>query len=157
MGVWLTGHSMGAAVATVGMFHLANRGFSVQQSYVFESPRVGNSAWGRHFAERVQSPVPLFRITHKYDPVVHVPPQSVGYAHVGAEVYYEPSWSSQPLRHVICEGSEDKSCSNRYSDTDISNWNFNDHCASPLSPGNVFCQPSSSVCSASRSINTESS
>merc|ERR1711920_267872 len=90
----VTGHSLGAAVSTLGMFHLQRKGYNVVQGYVFESPRVGNRAWSAAFQKAFGREVPVFRVTHSHDVVPRVPPQLHGlhlgfdYTHVASEVFY---------------------------------------------------------------------
>jgi hypothetical protein len=79
--IWMTGHSLGAALATLA----ADRLSDVQGLYVFGSPAVGDRAFAEAF------PVNAFRIVHHRDIVARVPPfgsrpdQVQGdYVHVGA-------------------------------------------------------------------------
>jgi pimeloyl-ACP methyl ester carboxylesterase len=62
--IWMTGHSLGAALATLA----ADRLGDVQGLYVFGSPAVGD----RTFADAF--PVNAFRIVHHRDIVARVPP-----------------------------------------------------------------------------------
>jgi len=59
-----------------------------------------------------------YRLTHHRDPVPHVPLQSMGFQHVGTEVFYDEDNDS----YKVCDGSgEDSSCSNQYwAETSIS-------------------------------------
>lgn len=63
--IWMTGHSMGGALATLA----ADRLGDVQGLYVFGSPAVGD----RGFADAFR--VSAFRIVHDRDIVARVPPQ----------------------------------------------------------------------------------
>jgi hypothetical protein len=69
--VWFTGHSLGAAVATLAA---ALHG-SVQGLYTFGSPKVGNFRFSRHFAVRT------FRFVNNMDIITQLPP--FFYSHVG--------------------------------------------------------------------------
>jgi hypothetical protein len=78
---WCTGHSLGAAIATLAVDRLArgeaSNKFEVQGLYTYGSPRVGNAAF-------VNS-IPLsniYRYVHHRDIVTTVPPPGF-YAHVG--------------------------------------------------------------------------
>eukprot|EP00439_Symbiodinium_sp_Y106_P003660 s6715_g1.t1 len=131
--ILLTGHSLGAAVATIGMYMLQLRGYSVGLSYNFESPRVGNEAFHDAFDVMFGRKVDLWRITRSRDPVPHVPPLPI-YHHVGSEAYF-PKDAKEP---VVCLESEDSKCADRYSllETLIFGW---DHCKSEIaSPGRGF-------------------
>lgn len=70
--IWLTGHSLGAALATLA----ADRLSGVQGVYTFGSPRVGD----RKFADGYGASI--YRFVHRYDIVCRLPP-SPPYAHVG--------------------------------------------------------------------------
>ncbi|CAK9073775.1 Mono- and diacylglycerol lipase (MDGL), partial [Durusdinium trenchii] len=102
----LTGHSLGAAVATLAMYMLQLRGYSVGLSYNFASPRVGNDAYHDAFAKMFNRTVPLYRITRGRDPVVHVPPLPI-YHHVGSEAYFSGK-SQEDV--VVCLDAEDAKC-----------------------------------------------
>jgi hypothetical protein len=147
----VTGHSLGAGVATLGMFHLQRKGYNVVQSYNFESPRVGNQAWSAAFQTAFGRDVPVFRVTHSSDVVVRVPPQlemleirgstlSFDYKHVASEVFFPGEDSNTK---VICETAEDKRCADRESWlpsllTSISD-KFKKHCEGPLGEYHDFC------------------
>ncbi|CAE7744256.1 LIP, partial [Symbiodinium necroappetens] len=131
--ILLTGHSLGAAVATIGMYMLQLRGYSVGLSYNFESPRVGNEAFHDAFDVMFGRKVDLWRITRSRDPVPHVPPLPI-YHHVGSEAYF-PKDTKEP---VVCLESEDSKCADRYSllETLIFGW---DHCKSEIAaPGRGY-------------------
>lgn len=73
--VWVTGHSLGAALAT-----LAVANFPFAACYTFGSPRVGNQV----FVDRLQDR-PVFRVVDDEDVVCKVPIESMGFRHVGQE------------------------------------------------------------------------
>jgi hypothetical protein len=74
--LWMTGHSLGAALATLA----ADRYKQVQGLYTFGSPRVGNPEFKKHFRVRA------FRVVNNGDLVTTVPPTGF-YEHVG-ELWY---------------------------------------------------------------------
>ena len=80
--IWLTGHSLGGALATVLAYRLQRDGIRVQGVYTYGSPRVGSStfalSYGLLFADR-----PTQRWVDVNDPVALVPTPAMGYAHVG--------------------------------------------------------------------------
>ena len=70
--IWITGHSLGAALATL----CAARYGSAQGVYTFGSPRVGNKAFKINFK------VKIYRFVNNHDIVARVPPRGK-YVHVG--------------------------------------------------------------------------
>jgi hypothetical protein len=120
------------------MFTLANVGFKIAMSYSFESPRVGNQAFVDAFTRRFSSQIPLFRITHNQDPVVHLPadePLLPEYVHVQTEVYYDSTGV-----YKVCPKVEDPSCSDQYWDiAAMLAFHVKDHCRSPLVANGDIC------------------
>jgi len=106
----ITGHSLGAAMATDCAMDLSLNGFKT--SIVnFGDPRAGDKDF--HDALRQQVP-DLWRVTHANDIVPHVPPEALGFYHAANEVFF--AGGDTDLSYVICDGSgEDPSCSNRCS------------------------------------------
>lgn len=93
--LFYTGHSLGAALAT-----LAASRRSPRAVYTFGSPRVGNDA----FVSVLQS-VPVYRIVDGSDMIPTLPPEVMGYSHVG-EVHQlispSPGFSFNPLAWWRC-------------------------------------------------------
>jgi triacylglycerol lipase len=73
--VFYTGHSLGAALATLAAVRRAPHAV-----YAYGSPRVGNA----QFVEKLQH-LPVFRIVHGNDVVTTVPPEALGFRHAGEE------------------------------------------------------------------------
>lgn len=71
--VFYAGHSLGAALATIAASRRPPNAV-----YTFGSPRVGNEA----FAEMLR-PVALYRIVDDTDIVTTLPPEELGFTHVG--------------------------------------------------------------------------
>jgi len=157
--VFVTGHSTGAALATLAMFSLqAEGGYHVQTSYHFESPRVGNKEFVAAFHKLFEMPVSIFRITHGADRVPREPRSSLGYSHVGFQIWYRRDNPSSA--HVVCgDALTDPKCG-----VDGIPWNETcplkqsecvnntcapsckgypptggPHCLNPLAPGKSFC------------------
>ena len=95
--VLLTGHSLGAAVATIAALDFSTSLDMMDICVVvgnlnFESPLV--------FTKGILScyRVPTVRVTNTRDPVPHMPKHLAGYAHVGAEIFMrrgQATWCSQ--------------------------------------------------------------
>ncbi len=78
--LFVTGHSLGAALATVAARDLEN----VAALYVFGSPRVGDQEFCEGFTD---IELPVFRFVHGFDFVTTLPPESLGYRHVTAPIH----------------------------------------------------------------------
>ena len=89
--VWFTGHSLGAAVATLAADRYQREAGPVRGLYAFGSPRVGDPAFAAAFA------VPAYRVVNHADPVARVPPARVPilagtrqvFRHVGQPIYID--------------------------------------------------------------------
>lgn len=73
--VFYTGHSLGAALATLAAARRAP-----QAVYAYGSPRVGDA----RFVEKLRN-VPIYRVVHGSDVVTAVPIESFGFRHAGIE------------------------------------------------------------------------
>ena len=74
--VWLTGHSLGGAHATLAAAHLGPE--AIQGLYTFGCPRVGDAAFASVLPTRSH-----VRFVHRDDWVPTVPPGLLGYVHGG--------------------------------------------------------------------------
>lgn len=89
----LTGHSLGAAVATIAAAELRTKGYTVDL-FTYGSPRIGNSPLVTYLS--TQGPVGSlgsssssnYRVTHMDDPVPQLPPIVLfGYYHTSPEYW----------------------------------------------------------------------
>jgi triacylglycerol lipase len=100
--IWVTGHSLGAALATLAVARLVNADKAVQGLYTFGSPRVGDRRFVESFDAETRGRV--WRHVNDKDVVTRVAPEELMYGHVGAMTYFDE-------RGVICEppsGVQDK-------------------------------------------------
>lgn len=113
-GVVITGHSLGAAMATFAAAAIKTTyNFDRFTFYTFGSPRVGNKV----FSDYIFNLFPdgeYSRITHYNDMVVHVPAHFMSFQHAGDEVFYE---HANDLSHRTCHNSagasdENQACAN---------------------------------------------
>lgn len=74
--IWVTGHSLGASLATLAAGRLQN----VQGVYTFGSPRVGDQGFKESFRPQA------FRVINGSDIVAGIPPENP-YRHVGEPIY----------------------------------------------------------------------
>jgi len=107
--IYVTGHSLGAAMAVLCAADLAfTHGLSIEAVYTFGDPRAGNSKFVELFEAASKE---TWRVTHWRDPVPHLVPEALGFAHVPTEVFYTQDSSN----FTVCNGSgEDDSCSNQF-------------------------------------------
>jgi len=87
--LWLTGHSLGAGLATLATARLCAAGTKVSGLYTFGSPRTGD----REFAASLVTLAGgrMFRFVNHRDIVTRVPPEKIGaltYKHVGDVKYF---------------------------------------------------------------------
>lgn len=113
--VIVTGHSLGAALATVTATELVTaRGVDKNtiKLWHYGSPRVFNDAG----SEAVSNlGIPIHRVTHYKDMVVHTPTQNMHYQHTSGEWYEDPTAEVR-----ACSGYEDPTCSYQWRVTSIS-------------------------------------
>ncbi len=83
--LWITGHSLGAALAVLAAARQLEAGGSVAGLYPLGQPRVGNGPFVRELNSRMENGV--FRIVNYIDIVPRVPPLSFGFRHLKDRVY----------------------------------------------------------------------
>jgi triacylglycerol lipase len=81
--VWFTGHSLGAAVATLA----ADRFGAPHGVYTLGSPRVGDPDFAAEFNARHAGR--SFRYVNNHDVVTHVPPSRWRFSHVDSEQHFD--------------------------------------------------------------------
>lgn len=112
----LTGHSLGAALATFAAVHLRLEAKIPAEDitfYTFGSPRTGNQAWADFFYSLYPAGQTQ-RVVHYNDIVPHLPQSTFGFTHIGDEVWFNKN-SNTDVTYVICENhpgvKEDMGCS----------------------------------------------
>lgn len=78
--LYITGHSLGAALATVATQELENNPYikgRIAACYTYGSPRVGNTQYDKNFK------APIYRMVNTTDIVTIVPLLAMGYVHIG--------------------------------------------------------------------------
>eukprot|EP01134_Creolimax_fragrantissima_P000229 CFRG0229T1 len=94
--VFVTGHSLGGAMATYCTLMVAMKGIEVQ-GYTFGQPRVGNTAFKKLFNSKVKN---YYRIVNNYDLVPHLPARVMGFHHVGQELWFTSGLSAKERARV---------------------------------------------------------
>jgi len=120
----ITGHSLGAAVSSLGAMSLAHDGWIVAEAYNFGMPRAGNAKFSAALAGRFGADT-VFRVTHHMDPVPHVPPEDLGFMHYSPEVFFDKDGADGPF--VQCADPEDTKCAGQYSNIVMDAYYINDH------------------------------
>ncbi|KUJ19592.1 alpha/beta-hydrolase [Mollisia scopiformis] len=82
----ITGHSIGAAIATLAAAELRSMNYSVD-TYTFGSPRVGDTAFATFVTDQAPALGNNYRMTHFNDPVPQIPPTWIGYEHTTPEYW----------------------------------------------------------------------
>jgi triacylglycerol lipase len=89
--LWVTGHSLGAALASLAVARWCEAGRPVAGLYTFGQPRTGDQTFARNFDFLFRPHV--FRIVNDRDVVTRVPPRVLGYQHLGTFIYFTDSGS----------------------------------------------------------------
>lgn len=113
------GHSLGGALAMIAALdHKVQQRTKLPLSvFTIGQPRVGNTA----MVTLLQKELPnVVRMTHKSDPVPHMPPKAIGFAHFPHEVWEYEELAFQDCRDVGGDESEDPDCSNSVSSLSFS-------------------------------------
>jgi triacylglycerol lipase len=83
--LWVTGHSLGAALASLAVSRWLEGGRPVAGLYTFGQPRTGDRTFARHFDFAFRPYT--FRVVNHLDVVTRTPPRSLGYWHLGTFIY----------------------------------------------------------------------
>jgi len=134
--IYVTGHSLGAAVAALCATDLmVNQGYDSVQAMTYGEPRVGDSTFASFMTQQVGQ---ITRITHGDDIVVHLPPAALGFKHETTEVW------NNGASFKVCSSTngEDPNCADS---VPFYNFNVADHlsylgvsCCKGPSKGVVF-------------------
>ncbi|CAC5386849.1 unnamed protein product [Mytilus coruscus] len=116
--IWITGHSLGGAVASIASARLVYEGLIKKEKmalYTFGMPKVGNRQYAIEHNRLVNN---SWRVVHRDDPVPHYPLSTGlpnGPYHHRTEVYY-PSKIMLPTdtNYVICSGSDNNDCGSSF-------------------------------------------
>lgn len=119
--VLVTGHSLGAALATLAAADLKAKSIDSVQLFNYGSPRTGDTTFAAWFS----SYIPIHsRVTHYKDEVPHLPTSDTlrHYTHINGE-YFQADRYNTALTE--CTGYEDPKCSYQYNA--ITSGSFDDH------------------------------
>jgi triacylglycerol lipase len=87
--VWVTGHSLGAAIGGLASFDLQENhtGIEIAGAYFFGQPRFCNRRFSKTYNKKLKKVT--FRIVNNNDIVTRVPFISMGFRHVGVMYYFD--------------------------------------------------------------------
>lgn len=83
--LWLTGHSLGGAMATLAAAQLIRADEPFNGVYTFGQPRCGDRDFARIF--NIEAKNRFFRFQNNNDIVTRCPARIMGYSHVGSFIY----------------------------------------------------------------------
>ena len=84
--LWVTGHSLGGALATLAVDRLTDAGVAINGLYTYGQPRVGDRDFARQFDKKMGQS--SFRFVNDEDVVTRVPPPP-GYKHIGKMCFFD--------------------------------------------------------------------
>jgi len=85
--IWITGHSLGAALAVLATARFLQNNKDINGLYTFGQPRVGDAMFARIFDLRFKHRT--FRFVNNEDIVTRVPPTATKYEHIGSVFYFD--------------------------------------------------------------------
>ncbi|KAI0642876.1 alpha/beta-hydrolase [Trametes meyenii] len=138
--VLVTGHSLGAAIASIDAMMLRmtlDKSVSLTAT-VFGLPRVGNQAW----ADLVDSTLgsSFTYVTNQDDPVPRVPPQFLEFQHPSNEIHITSVDASGKIATALrCPGQENTNCAGGNDILDASVANHRGPYFQNISMGNAAC------------------
>ena len=88
--IFICGHSLGGAIASIAAYDLTSLNYTVQGVYTAGQPRVGNQAFAESYAALVKDRT--YRFANVEDIIPSIPPKKVPvfnyeYQHVGKKIY----------------------------------------------------------------------
>lgn len=100
---YVTGHSLGAAIATLAAFELVQIAPQLKdriQLYAFAGPRVASPTFAKFYSQFIPN---AYRIVNASDTVPLIPPVNLGntYMHVGQEWSFLTQFGDTLLNHVV--------------------------------------------------------
>ena len=85
--IWVTGHSLGGALATLTADQLSALNMDVGGLYTFGQPRVGDRNFAKQFDQKIKHR--SWRFVNNEDVVTHLPPSQIGFRHIGTVRYFD--------------------------------------------------------------------
>jgi len=135
--VKVTGHSLGAALATLTAMDLYKNGYTSVQCYNFGSPRVGDQAFSSFVGTKMTN---FWRVTHLKDMVVHNPGSGslFTYWHVCQEEYEDATGAVHSCSSTICE---DQTCADQWAPWQLNIADHLNYLGMCMGQGCGYCPP----------------
>lgn len=89
--IWITGHSLGGALAVLLGSMFVAEGIPVSGIYTFGAPRVGDPRFANTLDQKLAGS--LYRVVNEGDLVPHLPPQFLGFLHSGKTILFKTDGS----------------------------------------------------------------
>jgi hypothetical protein len=109
----ITGHSIGAGIATLAGAELRSMNYNAD-IYTYGSPRVGNTEFATFVTSQALEKGVNYRMTHEKDPVSQLPPTWIGYEHTSPEYWLTNRTDATDVYEasdvVVCEGVGNEEC-----------------------------------------------
>jgi len=105
--IYVTGHSLGAAISVLCALELVEEGFDNVYVYNYGCPRVGNPSFAVYYNQQVPN---TYRVINGKDVVPHIPPEILGFQHPPTEVWENPA-ESFDFKVCSTTNGEDPTCS----------------------------------------------
>ena len=112
--IWITGHSLGGALAVLASYEFASSGLPVSGTYTFGQPCCSDQSFAKELNKKLLGK--YWRVVNNCDVVAKVPPSSMEYQHVGTLLYIDllsnikvdpPFWYSLADNFVIPSSREE--------------------------------------------------
>jgi triacylglycerol lipase len=104
--LYITGHSLGAALAVLAARFAASTGVSPKAVYVFGMPRAGGERFRAAYDSNVSLGPVTYRLVHGLDVVARIPMSAIGFRHVGRELECASGQKFDPTAPLAALGSD---------------------------------------------------
>jgi len=117
--LWITGHSLGAALAALAAEAAASlqNGVAPMAVYVFGMPRAGGATFQARYNNNAKLGPITYRFVHGLDVVASIPPSGIGYRHVGRMLACASGQEFDAASPLSALGTDDPQFSQQSADT----------------------------------------
>jgi triacylglycerol lipase len=115
--LWITGHSLGAALAALAAQFANSSGGAPKAVYLFGMPRAGGGKFQTTYDNNAALGPVSYRFVHGSDVVARVPPSTLGYRHIGYVLQCASGQKFDPAAPLSALGSDDPPFSSELANT----------------------------------------